>query len=290
MCALCLYVILILPQLTAPDLTYTLIRPLEDKYNAIQRAGNKSVVFAFLLNRIHFLRDESNLTNGPLSVTRAALCELLAIRILRDNGNSVLDLVRTLTTSWPVWSGADAHVLEQARQLRDDDLEDNVGNAIELAIISKSRRFIKSSPCQRVIHAIWMYALSILTLPPSDCPTSGKCVYQAESSHAIISDVRHLLQFPVPLTHLLQRYKRTPVHFYDPHKAPLLDHYRYVFSTLPTSILNVLFSLKVPAIRAVLEYIKYTPFLLLLLQSTNAFKLLDPLYIVRRSYRDERTL
>ncbi|KAI9456933.1 hypothetical protein HD554DRAFT_2317452 [Boletus coccyginus] len=195
--------------LTAPDLTYTLIRPLEDKYNAIQRAGNKSIVFAFLLNRIYFLRNENNLTNGPLSVTRATLCELLAIRILRDNGNSVLDLVRSLTTSWPVWSGADTNVVEQARQLRDDELEDNVGNAIELAIVSKSRRFIKCSPCQRVIHAIWV----------------GKCVYQAESSHAILSD----------------RYKRTPVHFYDPHKAPLLDHYR----------------LKVPAIRAVLEYINF---------------------------------
>ncbi|KAF8548945.1 hypothetical protein OG21DRAFT_1606680 [Imleria badia] len=195
--------------LTAPDVTYTLVRPLEDKYNTIQRAGNKSVVFSFLINRIYFLRDQNNLTNGPLSVTRAALCELLAIRILRDNGNSILDLVRTLTTSWPVWSGADTQVLEQARQLRDDDLEDHVGNAIELAIISKSRRFLKTSPCQRVIHAIWI----------------GKCVYQAESSHAILSD----------------RYKRTPVHFYDPHKAPLLDHYR----------------LKVPAIRSVLEYINF---------------------------------
>ena len=160
------YVILIHTQLTAPDLTYTLVRPLEDKYNAIQRAGNKSVVFAFLINRIHFLRDQSNLTVGPISLTRANLCELLAIRILRDNGSSTLDLVRTLTTSWPVWSGAEPHVLEQARQLRDDDLEDNVGNAIELAIISKSRRFIKSSPCQRVIHAIWMYALFLSSLPP----------------------------------------------------------------------------------------------------------------------------
>ncbi|KAH0836725.1 hypothetical protein J3R83DRAFT_8454 [Lanmaoa asiatica] len=195
--------------LTAPDLTYTLVRPLEDKYNAIQRAGNRSVVFAFLLNRIYFIRDEKNLTNGPLSATRAALCELLAIRILRDNGNSVLDLVRTLTTCWPVWSGAEPHILQLAKQLRDDDLEDHVGNAIEMAIISKARRFIKSSPCQRVIHAIWI----------------GRCVYQPESSHAILSD----------------RYKRTPIHFYDPHKAPLLDHYR----------------LKVPAIRAVLEYINF---------------------------------
>ncbi|KAG9313053.1 hypothetical protein JVU11DRAFT_6493 [Chiua virens] len=174
--------------LTGPDLTYTLVRPLEDKYNAIQRAGNKAIVFAFLLNRIYFL---------------------LAVRILRDNGHSLLDLVSTLTTSWPVWSGADPEFLQLARQLRDDDLEDHVGNAIEMAIISKARRFIKCSPCQRVIHSIWI----------------GKCVYQAECSHVFLSD----------------RYKRTPIHFYDPHKAPVLDHYR----------------LKVPAIRAVLEYINF---------------------------------
>ncbi|KAF9223997.1 hypothetical protein BS17DRAFT_808316 [Gyrodon lividus] len=194
--------------LTAPDLTYTLIRPLEDKYNAIQRAGNKSIVFCFLLNRVYFVRDQ-NLTTGPLSSTRATLCELLAMRILRGNGNSMLDLVRTLTTSWPVWSGADPHVLEMAREERNDDLEERVGNAIEMAIISKARRFIKTSPCQKVIDGIWI----------------GKCVYQAESSHSILCD----------------RYKRTPIHFYDPHKAPLLDHYR----------------LKVPAIRAVLEYINF---------------------------------
>ncbi|KAH7890816.1 hypothetical protein F5I97DRAFT_1838990 [Phlebopus sp. FC_14] len=194
--------------LTAPDLTYTLIRPLEDKYNAIQRAGNKSVVFCFLLNRVYFVRDE-NLATKPLSSTRAALCELLATRILRDNGNNMLDLAHALTTSWPVWSGADPHVLETAREERDDDLEERVGNAIEMAIISKARRFIKSSPCQKVIDGIWI----------------GKCVYQAESSHSILSD----------------RYKRTPMHFYDPHKAPLLDHYR----------------LKVPAIRSVLDYINF---------------------------------
>ncbi|OJA14994.1 hypothetical protein AZE42_04319 [Rhizopogon vesiculosus] len=195
--------------LTAPDLTYTLVRPLEEKYNAIQRAGNRSIVFCFLLNRTYFIRDRDNLITGPLSSTRAMLCEILAIRCLRDNGSSMLNLAQVLTTSWQVWSGADPHVVEMARNERDDDLEERVGNAIEMAIISKARRFIKSSPCQRVIDAIWI----------------GKCVYQAESSHSILSDT----------------YKQKPVHFYDPHKAPLLDHYR----------------LKVPAIRSVLDYFNF---------------------------------
>ncbi|KAI6023901.1 hypothetical protein BKA83DRAFT_4265794 [Pisolithus microcarpus] len=179
--------------LAAPDLTYTLVRPLEEKYNAIQQAGNKSVVFCFLLNRTYFIRDQ-NVATGPLSCTRADLCELIAIRLLRNNGNCILDLAVALTTCWPVWTGADPHIIQVAREERDGDLEERVGNALEMAIISRARRFIKSSPCQKVIDEIWI----------------GRCVYQAESSHSILSD----------------RYKRTPIHFYDPHKAPLLDHYR----------------------------------------------------------------
>ncbi|KAI0322775.1 hypothetical protein OF83DRAFT_1091683 [Amylostereum chailletii] len=193
--------------LAAPDLIYTLVRPLADKYIGLQQNGNMSIVFCLLLNRAHFLRDTGLLTSS-LSKTRASLCELLAIRTLREYGDSLLDLATVTTTSWPVYSGADPTLLAQARE-ENDDIEDRVGNAIEMAIISKAKRFIKSSPCQKVIDAIW----------------SGKCVYQADSSHSFLSDT----------------YKRNPIHFYNPHVAPFLDHYR----------------LKVPAIRSVLEYLNF---------------------------------
>ncbi|KAH9066775.1 hypothetical protein EDB87DRAFT_1553804 [Lactarius vividus] len=193
--------------LSAPDLTYTLVRPLAEKYRDLQHRGNKSVVFCLLLNRVHFFRDD-NLATTALSRTRAYLCEILAIRCLREYGDNLLDLAVVAVTSWPVYSGADPVVLNLAQQ-ENDDLEDRVGNAIEMAIISKAKRFIKSTPCQKVINAIW----------------SGKCVYQADSSHSILSDT----------------YKRAPIHFYNPHTAPLLDHYR----------------LKVPAIRSVLEYFNF---------------------------------
>ncbi|KII87361.1 hypothetical protein PLICRDRAFT_42989 [Plicaturopsis crispa FD-325 SS-3] len=214
--------------LSAPDLTYTLIRPLHEKYSAIQQKGNMSVVFCFLLNRVHFMRDQ-NLTTTNVSRSRAALCEILAIRMLRDYGNSVLDLTLATTTSWMVYTGADPDVIAQAREDR-DDLEDRVGNAIEMAIISKAKRFIKSTACQRVIDSIW----------------TGKCVYQAQSSHSILSDT----------------YKRTPIHFYDPHRAPLLDHYR----------------LKVPAIRSVLEYVNFLILFILFVIAieTNETDVLNP--------------
>ncbi|KAF8892277.1 hypothetical protein BD779DRAFT_1670602 [Infundibulicybe gibba] len=140
--------------LIAPDLTYTLVHPLADKYLTIQRQGNMSVVFCLLLNRVHFIRDD-NLVTSAISRSRAHLCEILAIRTLRDLGNSILQLTLTLTTTWPVYNGADPTFLSQARNDRDDDLEERVGNAIEMAIMGKAKRFIKSSSCQKVIDGIW---------------------------------------------------------------------------------------------------------------------------------------
>jgi hypothetical protein len=62
-------------------------------------------------------------------------------------------LTLALTTSWHVWSGADPIIL-QAKEER-DEVDDRVGNAIEVAILGKAKRFIKSSSCQKVIEAIW---------------------------------------------------------------------------------------------------------------------------------------
>ena len=124
-----------------------------EKYRNFQEQGNKSIVFCLLLTRVHFIRDD-NLTTSALSTTRAHLCEILAIRCLREYGDNLLDLAAVAVTSWPVYSGADPVTLNLVREA-DDDLDDRVGNAIEMAIISKAKRFIKSSACQKVINSIW---------------------------------------------------------------------------------------------------------------------------------------
>ena len=124
-----------------------------EKYCNFQEQGNKSIVFCLLLTRVHFIRDD-NLTTSALSSTRAHLCEILAIRCLREYGDNLLDLAAVAVTSWPVYSGADPVTLNLVRE-ENEDLDDRVGNAIEMAIISKAKRFIKSSACQKVINAIW---------------------------------------------------------------------------------------------------------------------------------------
>jgi len=204
-----IYTYLNIIQLTAPDLTYSLVmsvpvspvspvltsqptphRPLEEKYAKFR---NRATVFCFLLNRVHFIRDQ-NFSTASLSRSRATLCEILATRTLRK-WTDVLELAGILVTPWPVFEGAPPDVLQRGNE-EIDDFHDRirVGNAIEMAIMSEAKMFIKSSPCQKVIDAIW----------------SGKCVYTAQSSHSLLSDT----------------YKRAPIHYYDPRKAPLLDHYR----------------------------------------------------------------
>ncbi|KAF7985141.1 hypothetical protein HWV62_7698 [Athelia sp. TMB] len=245
-------------KLTAPDLTYTLIRPLQEKYSAIQRAGNKSVVFCFLINHVHFVRDQG-ISTRPLSQCRAEVCELIATRILREYGNNTLDMALAITTSWPVYSGADPTLMRVARQER-DDLEERVGNAIEMAIIGKARRFIKSSPCQKVIDSIWTYV------------TYGGNVLNLTSNWSAAANVSIKLKAVIPFF-LTQTYKRTPIHFYDPHKAPLLDHYR----------------LKVPAVRSVLEYTKGHSFIILFILfvftlETNDLDRINPAEVIFMVY------
>ena len=143
--------------MTAPDLTYTLVRPLTDKYLAIQKQGNLAVTFCFLINNVHFLRDD-NVATKSVSQSRAALCEILATRICRELGNNTLSLATALTTSWSLYSGADPEMVNRARDERDDDLEEHVGNAIEIAILGKAKRFIKSAAVQKIINSIWTYA------------------------------------------------------------------------------------------------------------------------------------
>lgn len=94
---------------------------------------------------------------ASLSRTRAMLCEILAIRALSAHAHNMLELALAITTSWPVYSGAPQELVDRAREERDGDLEERIGNAIEMAILAQAKRFTNSSACQKVIDWIWRY-------------------------------------------------------------------------------------------------------------------------------------
>lgn len=85
-------------QLRAPRLTTAVVRPLLDKYYALQ---DLSIVFCLLVNRVQFLRDGGGYAThvSSLRATRATLCEMLALRLLRqfDEDSSGSDGLLLLT-------------------------------------------------------------------------------------------------------------------------------------------------------------------------------------------------
>nr|XP_019010032.1 uncharacterized protein I206_05594 [Kwoniella pini CBS 10737]OCF48813.1 hypothetical protein I206_05594 [Kwoniella pini CBS 10737] len=185
-------------QLLAPESTYTIVRPLTEKYLELQNQAT-----------VQFTSDSNQLSISTLSTARANLCEILSIRVLRGWSERSLPLATVLLTPWALFQGASQEVLERAKEEGDDELITQGGNALEMAIISGSKRFIRSPSCQKVIEGIW----------------TGKIIYSALNAHALIAD----------------NYKKKPIQMYNPHKAPLLDHYR----------------LKVPRVRSMLEYINF---------------------------------
>ncbi|BEJ16219.1 hypothetical protein CspHIS471_0508240 [Cutaneotrichosporon sp. HIS471] len=178
-------------QLVAPDSTYTIIRPLCEKYLTLR---NPSVVFCLLLNKVQFMTDSNQITIATLSIARAKLCEILAVRVLRGWSERSLALATVLLTPWPLFRGAPEDVIRGAKEDGDEEVLDDTGTALEMAIISQSKAFIRSPSCQKVIEGIW----------------SGKIVYTSLNTHALIQD----------------NYKKRPIQIYNPHKAPFLDHYR----------------------------------------------------------------
>ncbi|PWN40542.1 hypothetical protein IE81DRAFT_325478 [Ceraceosorus guamensis] len=210
-------------ELTGVDLNFTIVRPLALKYS---RYKSLCILFVLLLNRIEFLREaDRDLAFQSVNLTRASLCELLAIKLLRTFSHDGLQLVTALTAPFSPFAGApfeptpststspstsgSSSPSQQAASAAPSPHTTQTSSAMELAIYSGAKRFIKSPLCQRCIDGIW----------------TGRVVLSAPASHAIVDD----------------SYKKRPLSIYDPAKAPLLDHYR----------------LRVPLIRSRIEFCNF---------------------------------
>lgn len=77
---------------------------------------------------------DSDLAHSTVKISRANLCELLAIKMLRHFARNPIELVAVLTINWNPITGAPTEVREEVRRLvggHDDDLEDPA-SAIEV--------------------------------------------------------------------------------------------------------------------------------------------------------------
>ncbi|BGP38496.1 hypothetical protein JCM10450v2_002444 [Rhodotorula kratochvilovae] len=191
-------------QLKSPAVNFSLVRPLVHKLSRGDRPAI-SLVYGLLLARAHFLeRSDDDLAFAAVNTSRADLCELLAVKILSAYGVAPgsLELLHVLTMAFNPFAGATADMFAPDEGVDETELrrldefgKDEGTNALELAISSGAKRFVKSPLVQQVIKAIDI----------------GEVIYTPEWNHALIQDT----------------YKPKPVvEVYDWRRRPFLDHHR----------------------------------------------------------------
>ncbi|BGP44774.1 hypothetical protein JCM10450v2_000588 [Rhodotorula kratochvilovae] len=225
-------------QMRSPEIQFAIIQPLEALFAAEEEP---CIVYVLLLCRLQYIRErDSMLASSSLNDTRAHLCELLAIKLLRHQAASVkgssqgiLAMARALVGGFHAFQGASDTVIERIRQREgyaSRVAAEGAGrtNALELAILGKARLFIKSQATQRVIGAIY----------------DGKITYSSSSFIEVLGD----------------RWKSKEIALYNVREAPLLDHYR----------------LRVPKYRALIDSLNFVvlfvSFLLVIVDRHNRFE------------------
>ena len=158
------------------------------------------------MNRAQFLREQAYRTHHQtVNLTRALLCELVAIRVLRrfDEANSgrggLLLLAKILVAGFDPFQNAPRELVRETNVAIPWAVQNRGGyerkmTALEIAIISESKSFLSTTGSQKVVNAIYQ----------------GRITYTPTSFLDILPD----------------HYKHKPISLYDPSEAPLLDQYR----------------------------------------------------------------
>jgi hypothetical protein len=177
-----------------------IVKPLVDR---LYDEDDISIVYCLLVNRMQFLREQQfQQHHQTVDLTRANLCELVAMKVLRRHDEEstgktgLLLLAQIMVAPFQPFQGAPdercppQHSSEYQAQ---GDYEGKL-TALEVAIVSESKVLLAGSASQKVIDAVYR----------------GRIVYTPTVYIDIIPD----------------QYKRRPISLYDPRKAPLLNQYR----------------------------------------------------------------
>ena len=214
-----------LDQLRAPRINVSVVRPL---VNRLWQDCDVSIIYCLLVNKLQFLREQEYQGYYTVHTTRAWLCELLAVKILRrydeeNPGNEGLLLVsNAMVAGFKPFQNAPPDVVKEsvyaskvAQAKQKGKSYQKKSSALEIAILSNSKLLISSPACQKVMNAIYI----------------GRIVYTPSSFIDILPD----------------RYKERPITLYRPECAPVLNQYR----------------LMVPRTRNILDIAQFTILLIL---------------------------
>lgn len=189
-------------QLRAPRINVAIVRPL---VNRLWDAKDVSIIYCLLVNKLQFLREQAFEAHQTINTTRAQLCELVALKILRrfDEENpgreGLLLLANILVAGFEPFQNAPREIKRvqsyaTSWKIRYRNSRIGKSTVLEIAIISESKIFLSAPASQKVMEAIYL----------------GRVVYTPSSFMDIIPD----------------HYKYKPITLYNPKKAPRLNQYR----------------------------------------------------------------
>ncbi len=106
-----------------------------------------AVVYACFVVRSHFISEaEENLAYSGVLLSRAALCEILAMKLLGSFASTQIQLAAVLTASWNPLSGASVEVVNEVREaVGGDENADDPQCALEVRMMSILRPYIAHS-------------------------------------------------------------------------------------------------------------------------------------------------
>jgi hypothetical protein len=177
-----------------------IVKPLVDR---LYDEEDISIVYCLLVNRMQFLREQQfQQHHQTVDLTRANLCELVAMKVLRRHDEEstgkagLLLLAQVMVAPFQPFQGAPDERCPPRHSSEYQGQGDNEGKltALEVAIVSESKVLLAGSASQKVIDAIYR----------------GRIVYTPTVYMDIIPD----------------HYKYKPISLYDPRKAPTLNQYR----------------------------------------------------------------
>ncbi|KAM0797152.1 hypothetical protein BDR22DRAFT_785581, partial [Usnea florida] len=191
-----------LDQLRAPRINVAIVRPLVDR---LWDDKDVSTIYCLLVNKLYFLREQAFEAHQTITTTRAHLCELAAVKMLRrfdehhPGRDGLLLLAHILVAGFEPFQNAPKEIQRVHSYATSSNVVkrgQRIGKStvLEIAIISESKIFLSAPACQKVMDAIYV----------------GRVVYTPSSFVDIIPD----------------HYKYKPITLYYPKKAPVLNQYR----------------------------------------------------------------
>lgn len=92
-----------------------------------------AVVYACFVVRSHFLSQaEENIAYSGVLLSRASLCEILAMKLLGHFASNKMRLIVSLTASWSPLAGAPLEVIDDVKHICGDDNVNDPQCALEV--------------------------------------------------------------------------------------------------------------------------------------------------------------